>query len=57
MRVRAKPEDDLDMMMAEDMQQFEQKQPAKPASAATGAPTEQSEGGFKEILDKVCPTL
>lgn len=51
--VLAKPEDELDMMMAEDMQQFTAKQPSKESSGARTSPEESSDGGFKETLDKV----
>jgi hypothetical protein len=51
--VLAKQEDDLDMMMAEDLKQFTDKQPSKAAPQATETSRDASEGGLKAILDKV----
>lgn len=51
--VLAKQEEDLDSMMAEDMQQFGAKPASKDMPPATPAEAEASEGGLKDILDKV----
>lgn len=53
MSVLAKQEEDLDSMMAEDMQQFGAKPASKDMPPATPAEAEASEGGLKDILDKV----
>lgn len=54
--VLAKQEDDLDSMMAEDMQQFAAKPVSKDMPTGKTSAPEASEGGLKDVLDKVCAT-
>ena len=51
--ILAKQEDDLESMMAEDMQQFAAKPASKDMPSATTAGPEASKGGLKDVLDKV----